>query len=110
MVKKLDEAVSKNSDCRMGSFVIMLSDDDKMEDKLKAFIKKENIKKVVIAIDNPQGPPKWEIAKDADVTVLFYTKRTVKKNFAFEKGKMTEKDIETIIAELKTVLPEKSEK
>ena len=88
----------------------MLSDDDKMEDKLKAFVKKEGIKKVVLAIDNPQGPPKWEIAKTADVTVLFYTKRVVKKNFAFEKGKMTDKDIESIISELKTVLPEKSEK
>ena len=94
----------------MGSFVILLSDDDKMEDKLKDLCKKQDIKKLVLAIDNPQGPPMWKIAKDAEITVMFYAKRTVKKNYAFEKGKMTDQDIEKIVSELKAILPEKSNK
>ena len=107
MVKKLEAATSKHSDCRLGSFVVILTDDDdKVSAKLKEMADKEKIKKVILCVDNPQGPPKYKIAKDAEVTVLFYTKRKVVKNFAFEANKMTEADITKIVADLKAILPE----
>lgn len=90
----------------MGTFVVIMSDDDKLEEQLKAMAEKEKLKKVVLCIDNPNGPPKYKIAKDADVTVLLYKKQTVEKNFAFEKGKMTEKDVEEIVKSVTTILPE----
>jgi hypothetical protein len=110
LVKKLDEEVAKNTGAKMGSFVVVLTDDDKSEDKLKDLAEKEKIKKVVLCTDNPSGPEKWKIAKEADVTVLLYVKSTVKKNFAFEKGKMTDKDITAIVDAVKEILPEKKDK
>jgi hypothetical protein len=91
----------------MGAFVVMLSDDEKMEEKLKELAEKEKFKKLVLTLDTPQGPPKYKIAKDADVTVILYDRKKVKKNFAYEKGKMTDKDVDAVLVAVKEILPEK---
>jgi archaellum component FlaG (FlaF/FlaG flagellin family) len=110
LVKKLDAAAVANKDCKMGSFVVLMTDDDKMEDALKKMAEKEGLKKVVLTIDNPTGPPKWKIEKDADVTVILYAKNTVKESMAFEKGKLDDKAIEKVIAGLDSIKPEKKDK
>lgn len=90
----------------MGSFVVLMTDDDKMEESLKKLAEKEGLKKLVLTIDNPNGPPKWKISKDADVTVVLYVKNTVKETFAFEKGKLDDKSIDKVIAGLDGIKPE----
>src|SRR6516162_4178717 len=77
LVKKIDKATAKYSNCKMGSFVVFLNDDEGLEKQLKDFIKKEGIKKTVLMIDNPSGPADYNIAKNADVTVLLYVDKTV---------------------------------
>lgn len=106
LVKKLDDAAIANKSCKMGSYVVIMSDDDKLEDELKKLAEKEGLKKVVLTIDNPNGPPRWKIAKDADVTVLLYVKNTVKESIAFEKGKLDEKGVEKVIAALDSIKPD----
>ena len=49
-------ATAKHADDSMGSFVVFLSDDAKLADKLQALAKKEGIKHTVLAIDAPAGP------------------------------------------------------
>jgi hypothetical protein len=107
LVKKLDAAAATHADQKLGALVILLSDDEKAEVKLKEWAKAEKLENVVVAIENPQGPPKHQIAKDADVIVLLYAKKTVKTNFAFEKGKLTDKEAEKVAAAVKDILPEK---
>ena len=110
LVKKLDEAAVKNSDCRMGSFIVFCSDDEGLEKKLKDLAEKEKLKKVVLTIDNKAGPEGYDINKDADVTVVLYTKRNVKVNYAFKKGEMKAKDVDKIVADLSKILPDKKKK
>lgn len=108
MVKKLDAAIADNKDAKMGSFVVVMTDDtDKMEKSLKDMAEKEKLTKVVLTIDSPAGPEDYKISKDADVTVLLYTKKAVKKNFAFAKGKFDSKAVDAVVGELKSILPEK---
>jgi hypothetical protein len=107
LVKKIDEATVQNKDARMGSFVVFLSDDEKLESQLKALAKKEKIDHTVLTIDNPSGPSGYDIAKGADVTIVFYTKRNVKVNYAFKKGELKEKDVAKIVADLSKILPTK---
>jgi hypothetical protein len=109
LVKKLDACTTKNSSCRMGSFVVFCSDEEGLEDKLKDLAKKEKIKKLVLTIDNPAGPKAYKIAKDADVTVVLYVKHNVKANYAFKKGEMTTKDVAKIVAAVKKILPKDNE-
>ena len=80
LVKALDKATEQNTKCEMGSFVVYLSGDEKLESKLKDLAQKEGLKKIVLSIESPEGPAPYKISKDADVTVLLYTERTVKAN------------------------------
>lgn len=108
MVKQLDAAIADNKDAKMGSFVVLLSDDsDKLEKSLKAMAEKEKVAKVMLGIESPAGPSDYDISKDADVTVVLYKGKKVVKNMAFGKGKFDAKAVEAVVAELKTILPEK---
>jgi hypothetical protein len=107
LLKKLDDATIANEKADMGSFAVYLTDDDGMKAKLETLEKKQGLKKLVLAIDNPAGPEKYSVAKDADVTVCLYVKHDIKVSFAFKKGEMTEKDVEKIVADLPKILTEK---
>ena len=107
LVKKIDEATAKHSDCRMGSFVVFLSEDEGLEKKLKAVAEKEKLEHTVLSIDNPAGPRGYEVAKDADVTVVLYTKHNVKVSHAYRKGEFKDEDVEKILAHIPKILPKK---
>ena len=110
LVKKIDAATDKNSDCRMGSFVVFCSDEEGLEKKLKDLADKEKFKHIVLTIDNPAGPKNYEIAKDAEVTVVLYTQQNVKANYAFKKGELKDADINKIVSGVSKILPEKDKK
>jgi hypothetical protein len=107
LVKKLDAAVAKHNDCKMGSFVVFCNDEEGLPEKAKDLAEKEKLGKVILTVDNVQGPPSYKIAKDAEVTVVLYTKHQVKANYAFKKGDLKDKDIEKIVADLSKILPAK---
>jgi hypothetical protein len=104
LIKELDAATAKNGDAKMGSFFVFLSDDEGMQTKLKDLAKKEDLKKTVLTVDNATGPQKYEIAKDADVTVVLYKGHVVKANYSFKKGQMKDKDVETVLSDLPKIL------
>lgn len=101
LVKKLEQATASSSGPKTKAFVVLMSDDDKAEGKLKNLCKAEKIDKVLLMVDNPAGPPKLKIAKEADITVVLYTKKKVEKTMVFEKGKLTDKDIEAVTTAVK---------
>jgi hypothetical protein len=109
LVKKIDDATASNSKAKMGSFVVFLNDEEALPAKLKTLAEKEGLKKCVLSVDNgsPTGPKGYEIAKDAEVTVVLYNKRKVHANHAFKKGELNAKAIETIVSEIPKILPSK---
>ena len=114
LVKKIDDATAKNSDAKMGSFVVFCNDDEAMAKKLKDFAEKEKLGKIALTIGDKSGPEGYNIAKDADITVVLYvgaySKGSVKANYAFKKGELKDKDIDTIVGDLAKILPEKKAK
>ena len=105
LVKKIDQA---NADNRgMGSFVVFLNDDEGMDKKLKDLAEKAGIKTTILTLDNPAGPRGYNIAKDADVTVIFYTQKKVKANHAFKKGELKDSDVDTVVKDIDKILPKK---
>jgi hypothetical protein len=107
LIKALDKATEQNAKCEMGSFVVYLSGDEKLEAKLKAMAQKEGLKQIVLSIESPEGPAKYNINKDADITVLLYTERTVKANYTFEKGKLDTQAIDQIVKDVSRITPAK---
>jgi len=104
LIKRLDETTVKNKDAGMGSFVVFLSDKEGLDTELTGLAKKEGLKKVVLAVDNPAGPKGYNVAKDADVTVVLYVEGTAKVNYAFRKGELSDKDIDAIVADVPKIL------
>ena len=107
LIKKLDACTAKNSGAKMGSFVVYLSESEKLGDQLKDFAKSAELKQIVLAIDNPAGPKGYKVARDADVTVVLYTDHTVKANHSFKKGELKDKEITKIVSDVAKILPEK---
>ncbi len=104
LIAALDTATDKNAKAEMGSFVVYLSAEDTLEAKLKAQVSDAKYKKIVLSIESPEGPSKYNIAKDADVTVLLYRERVVAANYAFAKGKLTEDDVTKIVADVSKIV------
>ena len=100
LVKKIDDATAKNADKKMGSFVVFLSDDEGLGDKVKEIAEKNKISKCIFTIDNVIGPKAYKVAKDADVTVVFYNNRKVEVNEAFRKGELNAKAVDRLVSKL----------
>jgi hypothetical protein len=104
LVKKIDAATVENKSKRMGSFVVFLNDDEKVQDQLKALAKSQDLKQCVLTVDNVAGPDGYGIAKEADVTVLLYNKRKIAFNYAFKKGELSAQAVEKILADLPKIM------
>jgi len=89
---------------KVHALLVMLSDDDDLEQKLKDFAEKHRIKHVSLSTDSAAGPSEWRIADDADVTVILYNRQKVEANHAFAKGELNEKAIGTVIADLPKII------
>jgi hypothetical protein len=97
LIVAVDETTTKNAKAELNSFAVFCSSDDKLEGRLKDLAEKSKLKSLILSIESDTGPEKYNISKDADITILLYKDRTVAANFTFEKGKMTEKDCEAVL-------------
>lgn len=106
LVKKLDEAVEKNEDKQLKSFVVLLTNDpDQDEKKLEDIAKKHEIKSVPLTMfDGVTGPETYKISKDAETTVLLWKGLTVKSNHAYAKGKFDKKGTEAVLKDLDKII------
>jgi hypothetical protein len=107
LVKKLDEATAKHGDRKLGTFVVFLSDDAGTAEKLIALARKEKLEHTILALGESAGPDGYDVAAEADVTVVLYAGRVVKANYAFKKGKMTAADVTRIVSDLSKMVPSK---
>jgi hypothetical protein len=105
LIKKIDAATAAHKDAKMGSFVVFLSESEDLPKQLKDLAEKEKIEHTILSVDTPTGPRAYKVAKDADVTVVLYTDRKVKENYAFGKGDLKDSAIEKIVAAIPSILP-----
>jgi hypothetical protein len=67
-------------------------------DGLAAWAQKRGLKTVPVgAYEDADGPPSYKLHKDADVTVLLFTKQKVLANFAFRAGELTDQRIDEVV-------------
>ena len=106
LVKELDAVVAKNSDKQMRAFVTVLSSDpDAQEASLKKIADEQKIAHTPLTVfENNVGPAKYNIAADADVTVMMWVDSNVKVNHALEAGKLTDEVIAKIVKDTAEIL------
>jgi hypothetical protein len=102
LLRRTDAEVAryKTGGKKVHVLLVMLSDDDGLEERLQDFARVQGFKHVSLSRDNPAGPPGWKVAKEADVTVLLYNRRTVQANHAFPEAGLDEKATVAVLADL----------
>lgn len=106
LMKMLDELCVKYKKADLGSCVIFYQKGSALRSSLKALAAKEGFKEIILATLD-EAPKKYQISKDADVTVLIYTGAAVKSNYAFRKGELDGKSIASITKDVSKILPGK---
>ena len=103
LVKQIDKKIGENGNLK--AFVVIVpKKGDRPVDELKKLASDASITHVPLTIgESPDGPPDYELARDADITVLMWKGGSVKVNHAF-KGELTEADVRTIVTDVPKVL------
>jgi hypothetical protein len=106
LIKAIDAANVTHAKVDMYSFAVFQGDKAKLEPQLKDAAKKAELKKLVLAIEDKEDPipAKYNLSKDADVTVILYRDRVVKANYSFAKGKITDKDIDAVVKDVAKIV------
>lgn len=104
LIAALEVETEKHAQAELNSFVVYCSGDTTLPLKLKKFADDAKLKRVILAVEAEEGPEKYSIHKDAEVTVLLYKERVVVANYAFAKGKMTEADVAKIVADIPKIV------
>ena len=104
LVKKIDEKIGENK--KLKAFVVVLTErtDKTAAGEIKKLAEDAGIKNVPLTLhQDPVGPADYEIAKDADITVLMWKGAKVRANHAY-KGELTDEEIDAILADVPKVL------
>ena len=99
LVKQIDKKIGESNNLK--SFVVILtSEGDKTKEDLKKLATDAGVTKVPLTmLQDPVGPPDYEIAKNADFTVLMWRHHKVMVNHAY-KGTLTETEISAVVADI----------
>lgn len=66
-------------------------------DALAKWAQKQGLKGVPVgAYEDADGPPSYKLNKEADVTIMLFTKQKVVANFALRAGELTDKQIDEV--------------
>jgi hypothetical protein len=88
----------------MGSYAVFCSDKDGLDKALTKLAADQKLTKLILSIDNPAGPEKYKIAKEAEVTVLLYREFEVKANHAFRAGELNDAAITKVVADVSKIV------
>jgi hypothetical protein len=109
LVKSLDGAVSDNKVADMRGWVTFLTKDESgFEEKVIVWGREHAIKAMPLGLfEDADGPPSYKLARDADVTVLLFTKQKVVANFAFRSGELNDERIKDVMKAIPEIVSKK---
>ncbi|QGJ70336.1 Hypothetical protein PBC10988_20310 [Planctomycetales bacterium 10988] len=100
LVQQLDQAIEKNSDSRLASFVSVMGESQE-DAKAKAQQLAKQAKHVAITVPNEvHGPKNYNLDSDAGVTVIMASKGKVISTHKFGPGEMCAGCVAGVVAEL----------
>lgn len=107
LVAKVDGLVSTHKSAQLRSWVTFLGEQHDLE-AIARWGKTHGLRSIPLGVfDDPDGPPTYRIAKDAEVTVLLFVQQKVQFNFAFRAGELRPQAIEAICAAVPKLLSKK---
>ncbi len=105
LLSRVEAATAKHQNQNLGSFVVFLGDADALRPKLEKLAKEKGFKHLILSVEKPEGPEGFNVARDADVTVVLYSRHVVQANHPFKKGQLTDRNADAILADLPKIVP-----
>jgi hypothetical protein len=113
LVKAMDRQLGESAARRpghnkLGIFVVFCSDDPGLQPQLENLLAREGLQNVVVSLsaNKAQGPPRYRIARDAELTVVVYQGRDrVVANYVLDSEDLTADRANDIVQSLRAVLP-----
>jgi hypothetical protein len=99
LFKRIDAKLSQNKEMR-GLVVWLSSFDDALPEKLKHLGQTQALNHLILTIHEVAGPKGYDVAKEADLTIMLYDKRKVLANHAYRFGEFNERGVERVISEI----------
>ena len=97
LLTKLDAEALANKDTGCKVWMTLLAEKADL-DALAKWAQKQGLKSAPVgAFEDGDGPPSYKLHKDADVTVVLFTKQKVVVTFAFRAGELDDKAIESVM-------------
>lgn len=99
LVAGMDKALADNKKAELRGWVTFLNEDQTAFDPLVVdWAKKHAIRNVPMAVfEDVVGPPTYKLNRDADVTILLFTKHKIMRNFAFRTGELTDERVAEVL-------------
>jgi len=107
LVTLLEAATAKHRTQNLGAFVVFLKDSEPFRGQLDQVARTKRLKYTILSIEDPDLLEDYKVAKDAEVTVVLYTRSVVQANHAFKRGGLDDRAINAILADLPKILPMK---
>ena len=109
LVQGFDKAVLAHKAAGLRSWVTFLSADQSALDlQVVKWGKRHGLSNVSLAVfEDPDGPPSYRLAGDAEVTVLLFVKQKVVRNIAFRAGELNDKKIAEVLKALPAITGKK---
>lgn len=97
LMAKLDAAGIANKEAGCKVWMTLLAPKADL-DALAKWAQNQGLKSAPVGtFEDADGPPSYKLHKDADVTVILFTKQKVVANFAFRAGELDDKAIESVL-------------
>lgn len=104
LLSQLEAATAKHQAQSLGAFVVFLGEPAPWRAVAEELARSLDLKRVVVAVDAPQGPEGFKVHPEAAVTVVMYREHEVQANYAFRAGGLTAAACEAILADLPKIL------
>lgn len=105
LVRAAETAGAAHKAAGLAACVVYLDTSEPLKAAATRLADREKLRYVTLACVKPSAVADYRIAAGADVTVLLYSKRTVRANHAFRVGELTDAGVRTVIADLPKILP-----
>jgi len=109
LAQGFEKALGTYKDAGLRSWVTFLSDDQPSFDaQVVRWGQKHALRNVSLGVfEDSGGPPSYRLARDAEVTVLFFVKQKVVANYAFRSGELNDKRVAEILDTLPKLITKK---
>ena len=103
LAKAVDKVVAKNKAKKLSAVINLIGQPtDAYLAKAKAFAKENKLENVVVTVTGDAD--KFNVSDDAEVTVMHYSRKTVKFNLAVDKDGLNEKTVKAVIGGVDKIL------